>query len=221
MTSTRGRRSSQPELEGQGELFPAAEFHVEASTELRPLTRPWWTESKAVLVARYLHYFVLITHHGTYIDAFAGPQNEEVDGWTADLVLRNQPSWLNKFFLFEKDERQLAKLVALRDQYPGRKILVTEGKVNITLPQCLASGVLREKEASFALLDQRTFECEWKTVEYLANLNHRTLEFDDPYHQWRALDACDRIGSANNYLVAAVWYQLDRYEQVAGIPLCP
>lgn len=32
----------------------------------------------------------------------------------------------------------------------------------------LASGVIDDKEAAFALLDQRTFECHWSTAEKLA-----------------------------------------------------
>ena len=32
---------------------------------------PIWTGCKAKLIERYLFYFVQITYHGTYIDAFA------------------------------------------------------------------------------------------------------------------------------------------------------
>jgi hypothetical protein len=35
------------------------------------LPYPIWTENKARLIERYLFYFVLVTKHGTYIDAFA------------------------------------------------------------------------------------------------------------------------------------------------------
>lgn len=41
---------------------------------VKPLINPIWTENKAKLIERYLYYFVLVTHHGTYIDGFAGPQ---------------------------------------------------------------------------------------------------------------------------------------------------
>src|SRR5689334_11422744 len=58
----------------------------------RQLPRPIWTESKANLIERYLNYFVMVTHHGTYLDAFAGPQrtdNHEI--WSAKLVIESRP----------------------------------------------------------------------------------------------------------------------------------
>jgi three-Cys-motif partner protein len=183
MTSTRPRRkSNQPEIEGQEMLFPVSDFEVDYQVRLKPITRPLWTESKAALVARYLYYFVLITHHGTYLDAFAGPQrSESTEGWTADLVLKNKPTWLNKFYLFEKDQGQLAKLIELKNRNLERKVVVTEGDVNLTLPTVLSEGALREKEASFCLLDQRTFECKWQTVKYLAALKPSGLKVEQFY----------------------------------------
>jgi hypothetical protein len=52
-------------------------------------TRPIWTENKAKLIERYLYYFLMVTKHGTYIDGFAGPQEEtgETANWAAKLVL--------------------------------------------------------------------------------------------------------------------------------------
>ena len=148
----RFRKSGQKgiEVDGQEALFPVAEFEVTAPIELKPLESRLWTKSKAALVARYLYYFVLITHHGTYIDAFAGPQSEleEADsGWTARRVLEIEPSWLNKFLFFELDPAQLAHLEALKAEYAERNILITPDDVNRTLPQLLAAGSLREKEA--------------------------------------------------------------------------
>jgi hypothetical protein len=73
-----------------------------------------WTTTKAQFIARYLQYFVFITHHGTYLDAFAGPQNaKKSDSWAANLVLRNRPDWLRHFVLFEKSARGLGHLEAL------------------------------------------------------------------------------------------------------------
>ena len=48
-----------------------------------------WTSSKARLIERYLNLFVLITKDGTYIDAFAGPQ--EVDDDQRRLGDRSEP----------------------------------------------------------------------------------------------------------------------------------
>lgn len=180
MPFLRRKRSKQVEMPGQTELFPVADFEGPERVELKPLEGQLWTQSKAALVARYLHYFVFITHHGTYIDAFAGPQSEEDvpeneetlsdTGWTAQRVLQNEPAWLNKFFLFDINEHQIRRLELLRDEYHERPIFVTDGDVNRTLSTTLPPGSLRDKEAAFCLVDQRTFECEWETVKYVAGL---------------------------------------------------
>ncbi len=33
-----------------------------------------WTGNKALLIQQYLHLFVIVAKHGTYVDGFAGPQ---------------------------------------------------------------------------------------------------------------------------------------------------
>src|SRR6202051_5289687 len=68
--------------------------------ELRPIQSPVWTDNKARLIMHYLHYFVLLTKHGTYIDGFSGPQSEcETDSWAAKLVLASAPRWIRPFHL--------------------------------------------------------------------------------------------------------------------------
>lgn len=132
---------------------------------------PIWTENKARLIARYLYYFVLITKHGTYIDAFAGPQDpEKPDTWAAKLVLENEPFWLRKFYLYEKDPKKLDLLQALKVQHlrKGRKIEIAHGDCNSHIQDLLKARRITQKEATFCLLDQHTFECEWSTVEALA-----------------------------------------------------
>ncbi len=49
-----------------------------------------------------------------------------------------------------------------------RKIVVVPGDFNQTVEDVLANAGIRENTATFALLDQRTFECSWATVERLA-----------------------------------------------------
>lgn len=67
------------------QLFdPGPETVIEVQT--KAINSPVWSESKADLIARYLRYFVFVTRHGTYLDAFAvrrlnvrpsrGPQNK-------------------------------------------------------------------------------------------------------------------------------------------------
>lgn len=137
-----------------------------------------WTEHKAKLIARYLYYFVLVTKHGTYIDGFAGPQDpERPDTWAAKLVLGTQPRWMRNFHLFDADHDQIVHLLALKASQPPRDISrreprrsieIYEGDFNTRVRQLLASGAVSPNEATFCLLDQRTFECEWTTVQALS-----------------------------------------------------
>lgn len=147
-----------------------------AEPQLRPLTNPVWTENKARLIERYLYYFVLITKHGSCIDGFAGPQAPEKPGmWAAKLVLETEPRWLRHFYLFDEDATQYQRLLALKKAQPPpgprtpRRIEVCHGDFNQRIGALLASGKIRDKEATFCLLDQRTFECRWSSVEALAH----------------------------------------------------
>lgn len=84
---------SEHDLGKQTQLFGPDEYVAEDPTPkepmMRPIQSPVWTDNKARLIMHYLHYFVLLTKHGTYIDidGFAGPQSEcETDSWAAKLV---------------------------------------------------------------------------------------------------------------------------------------
>src|SRR5436189_817096 len=80
---------------------------------------PVWTGCKANLIERYLFYFVQITYHGTYIDAFAGPQEpEKPEMWAAKLVLESRPRWLRNFHLFEMDPGKIQQLEQMLKQQP-------------------------------------------------------------------------------------------------------
>jgi len=139
---------------------------------------PIWTGCKAKLIERYLFYFVQITYHGTYIDAFAGPQEpEKHDMWSAKLVIESVPRWLRNFLLFEKKESQVQILRGLvaaqrppdkKKKEPKRQIDIHPGDFNQNIARVLASNPIRDREATFCLLDQRTFECDWASVRTLA-----------------------------------------------------
>lgn len=144
--------------------------------KIRPLRHPIWTENKAKLIERYLYYFVLITKHGTYIDGFAGPQEtDKPEMWAAKLVLESEPKRLRHLHFYDIGPDQITALRELRDSQPPRKpkepkreVQVYPGDFNQTVHQLLGSNSIREKEACFCLLDQRTFECHWSTVEAIA-----------------------------------------------------
>jgi len=144
------------------------------------IEHPIWSEHKAHFIQQYLKTFIQITHHGIYIDGFAGPQNpKDPESWTAKLVLEMEPKWLKRFFLCElsrKSVKALKKLAASEPKihidrkghkYP-RVVEVVPGDFNTTVDGILNSKKISDAEATFCLLDQRTFECHWDTVRKLA-----------------------------------------------------
>lgn len=160
--------------ENQLTLFELPELSGSVPT-FKPFRYPVWTESKARLIERYLYYFVLITKHGVYIDGFAGPQEpDRLDTWAAHLVLNSEPRWLRNFFLCDANQSQYQRLVELKASQPlpkpgePRSIEVLHADFNETVYQVLASEAIGERTATFCLLDQRTFECDWRTLEVLA-----------------------------------------------------
>src|SRR4051812_42826127 len=134
--------------------------------------RPIWTENKAKLIERYLFYFVLITKHGAYIDGFAAPQNSaNLDAWSAKLVLESKPALLRQFWLCELDPERVKRLHELKADQPVNKrrtIEVVPGDFNANVAGLLKTSKIDEAIATFCLLDQRTFECEWQTLVTLS-----------------------------------------------------
>lgn len=157
-------------------LAPAAQKKVR---RYKRIQQPIWTENKARFIQHYLRIFVQITKHGAYIDGFAGPQYfDQLDAWAAALVLDSKPKWLRHFFLCELTKKGVCALRDLKDEQPerdekGRKLYrnieVWPGDFNVNIDKILASGKITQKEATFCLLDQRTFECHWKTLQKLAD----------------------------------------------------
>lgn len=136
------------------------------------LPSPIWTETKAKLIAEYLKLFLFITRHGTYIDGFSGPQDVSNDkSWAAKLVLELEPDWLKDFYLCEINResfRKLDQLVSAQPEKATRKIVLHHGDFNDWIDEMLQSSEITDKTAAFALLDQRSCECHWRTVNTLA-----------------------------------------------------
>lgn len=169
----------EPELPSQP-LFPDLPTTNAKVRRYKRVGQSIWTEHKARFIAQYLKFFVQITHHGAYIDGFAGPQNfDQLDAWTASLVLDSEPKWLRHIFLCEITKKGVRKLKALKALHGierdrkgrliHRNIEIWPGDFNVTVDSILRSGKITQKEATFCLLDQRTFECHWATVKKLAN----------------------------------------------------
>jgi len=161
-------------------LFPDLPVSVQKRVRrYKRVREPIWTENKARFIEHYLRFFVQITKHGAYIDGFAGPQySEKPDAWAAALVLASEPKWLRHFFLCELTKRGVAALRELKKSQPeprdkkGRKlprtIDILKGDFNVNIEKILRPDKIAQKEATFCLLDQRTFECHWATVRSLA-----------------------------------------------------
>ena len=147
------------------------EFPEAVKPKRNGIRHPLWTKNKALLIQEYIRLFTFITKHGVYIDGFAAPQRrDKFDMCSANLVLSNEPQWVRRFFLCDLDPVGIEKLnqIAAHHAAPKRKIEVISGDFNATIDGILSSGAISEKTATFALLDQRTFECAWSTVERIA-----------------------------------------------------
>lgn len=140
---------------------------------------PIQTASKSKLVAEYITNFQRVTKGGLYIDGFAAPQSRmHEDAWTARRVLEIEPKRLRTFWLCDVDTKGLAQLRSLKSKHhtkpKSRRVFVLEGDFNKTVQNILKSGRLTRRAAIFALLDQRTTECHWATVQALAARKGRT-----------------------------------------------
>lgn len=186
---------------------------------------PIWTENKAKLIERYIHYFVYVTKHGTYIDGFSGPQRGE-KCWAAKLVLEDSPRRIRHFHLFEQDQEKVRKLEALRDgQRPHRKgdskrkVHIYPGDCNVNILKVLEENPIRDKEATFCLLDQRTLECSWSTVVALANhkkAGHKIEIFYFLAQGW--IDRTVKAKSINKDEDMMRWWGNDKWEDFFKLP---
>lgn len=154
-------------------FFDGPPQYLDEDPTFKPFDYPVWTRNKARLVHRYLRYFVFITQHGTYIDGFAGPQEpDKLETWTAGLVFDSEPRRLRHFFFCEVESGKIPALKALErramEMRPKRLVRVLPGDFNVKVDEILGSGVIDNKQATFCLLDQHTFECDWATVRKLS-----------------------------------------------------
>ena len=205
----------------QRKLFDLSSFEVPSPYSVEPevprIRQPVWTENKANLIAEYLYLFVLITKHGTYIDGFAGPQYPDLtDCWAAKLVLESEPRRFRHFHLYDSDPKKIDALVSLRDaqrEIKGRTIQVNgPGDFNVLIKELLASGSIGEKEATFCLLDQHTFECHWSTVKTLAQ--HKSTGHKIELFYFFAVRWLDRAFSAVGDEKLESWWGRSDFKQL-------
>ena len=214
--------SDAPLPDHQEFLFDPSEFppldDIPAEPSLKKIERPVCTANKAQLIVRYLRFFVFITKHGTYIDGFAGPQEERTcDTWAAKLVIESEPRWMRHFHLCDSKRSQVNLLRQMKAGQPpsqyARNIEIYEGNFNEKVNRILRSGDITDKEATFCLLDQRTFECHWATVEKIAKFKKSGNKIELFYflaNSWQ-----ERAFAAQKKMhVPAAWWGRDDWKEV-------
>jgi len=117
--------------------------------------------------------------------------------------LESEPKRIRHFHLCDASPRQIKHLEALKASQPetdsqgkkaNRDITIYAGDFNKRVDDILNAGTISDKEATFCLLDQRTFECDWATVEKLARCKKSGMKIELFYflaNSWlnRALSA--------------------------------
>jgi three-Cys-motif partner protein len=189
------------------------------AVEIGSLSSPIWTETKAQLIAHYLRLFLMITKHGAYIDGFAGPQDKtNPESWAAKLVVEMLPPWMKALFLCELDTQSytdLASMLQSQPKIPGRKILHKHADFNLWVDEVLASGAITDKTASFALLDQRSTECQWETVRKLAA--HKRGHKIELFYFFPTGWVHRSISETKNKAMLDAWWGDQGWRQVEGI----
>jgi three-Cys-motif partner protein len=174
-----------------------------------------WTAHKAKLIERYLYYFVLITKHGSYIDGFAGPQYpDRPEMWSANLVLQNEPKRLQHFYLVDKNKNRYKQLERLKAEHPDRGVATYHGDFNVLVHNLLSDNAIKEKEATFCLIDQRTFQCHWDTVRTLAAHKKGKYKIELFYFFANAWFARAVSGFKKNVHVISDWWGRDDWERL-------
>jgi three-Cys-motif partner protein len=215
----RGKKPTQSETANT--LFPLPP-ESPAEPKIDQLRIPVWTKNKAKLIERYLYHFVLITKHGTYIDGFAGPQQpSHPEMWAAKLVLDSEPRLLRHFYLFDKKKEQVKRLADLKKAQPqlkDRSIRIFHGDFNEEIRPLLHRNAIRKTEATFCLIDQRTFQCHWETLVNLAKYK-AAEKWKIELFYFLAVGWLPRALSAvRNTSLLEKWWGRDDWSRLKGMP---
>ena len=114
--------------------------------------------------------FSLVTRHGVYLDLFAGPQRvDDTESWSVRRVLERRtagnPS-IHHYAVCDENPAQVKRLRELGGCHDSFHVYA--GDVNERIHAMLREAPIGPKTACFCLVDQRTFECHWATVEAVA-----------------------------------------------------
>lgn len=109
-------------------------------------------------------------------------------------------------------------LEALRDAQPpikNRTIKVVPGDFNANVEELLRTSGIDNSVATFCLLDQRTFECEWRTLVTLSK--HRS-EYKIELFYFLATGWLDRsMRGVKDQSILEKWWGRSDYAKLAGM----
>ena len=187
----------------------------------KTLDRPVWTENKADLIAKYLRYFVFITRHGTYIDAFAGPTECRYH-----TILDCQES-----------PRQRTKVVAPTSIYSTNHLNKCNDCSN--WPQRTSLGMCRfikatrirsfsrysqwhrsvKRRPRFAYWISEPFQCEWQLCEHVSKLRPGTRKVEQFYFlaNWWMSRALSGIKTPEGEEKARAWFGQDDWRTLGSL----
>ena len=176
-----------------------------------------WSAEKSALIDEYIHLFLLVTKHGVYVDLFAGPQRvEDTESWSVRRVLERRtqgnPS-IRHFAVCDKDPGQAQRLRELGSRHPSFRVY--PGDVNEEIHTILEGAAIGTKTACFCLIDQRTFECHWATVEAVAR--HKAEGRKIELFYFLAQGWLDRAQSRASEEKLRAWWGNGDYGQFLGL----
>ena len=176
-----------------------------------------WTAEKSALIDEYIHLFLVVTKHGVYVDLFAGPQRvEDTESWSVRRVLERRtegnPS-IRHFAVCDKDPGQAQRLRELGSHHPSFRVYA--GDVNEEIHTILEEAAIGTNTACFCLIDQRTFECHWATVEAVAR--HKSEGRKIELFYFLAQGWLDRAQSRASQEKLRAWWGTGNYGQFLGL----
>ena len=197
----------------QVEMFGDRPSGKPTKLKLAESRAPLWTAEKASLIDEYIHRFLLVTKHGVYLDLFAGPQRiDDPESWSVRRVIERRtegnPS-IRHYAVCDRDPAQVERLRQLGSHHSSFRVYA--GDVNEEIHTMLDEAPIRPKTACFCLIDQRTFECHWSTVEAVAR--HKREGFKIELFYFLAQGWLDRAWRSSHSEKLRAWWGNPDYQQ--------
>ena len=160
----------------------------------------------------------MITKHGVYLDLFAGPQRtNDTENWSVRRVLERRTEGnpaIGYYAVCDSASDQVQRLRDLGQDHDSFRVYA--GDVNKRVHKMLKDAPITPKTACFCLIDQRTFECHWATVEAVARYKRDGYKIEVFY--FLAQGWIDRAwASTKQEGRLAAWWGNDDYERFRAL----